>query len=195
MELALFDFDGTVTSKDSFGDFLLFCVGKRKFYWGMLKMSPVLIAYILGFVPNYKAKQALVKYFFKGWATDQFEECSRKYSEKKLPKIIKRTALERIRWHKKQGHDIAIVTASFESYLKSWTDEYEITLIATQLEMTAQKLTGQFATPNCYGSEKIRRVKERYNLDHYNVIYAYGDSKGDLELLALADKSYYRYFS
>ena len=69
-----------------------------------------------------------------------------------------------------------------------------IELIATKLEFKAGKLTGKFATNNCYGAEKSHRIKELFDLELYDYIYAYGDSRGDKEMLALADESFYKPF-
>ncbi len=55
-------------------------------------------------------------------------------------------------------------------------------------------VTGKFSTKNCYGIEKANRVQEVYNFDDYDHIYAYGDSRGDKELLELADESFYKPF-
>lgn len=69
-----------------------------------------------------------------------------------------------------------------------------IVLIATKLEIRGSKLTGKFASQNCHCIEKVNRIKEIYDLDDYEYIYAYGDSSGDKELLALADESFYKPF-
>jgi phosphoserine phosphatase len=67
-------------------------------------------------------------------------------------------------------------------------------LIGTKLEVKDGILTGQLATKNCYGSEKVRRIREIYNIDECEHIYAYGDSRGDKELLDFADESFYQFF-
>ena len=67
-------------------------------------------------------------------------------------------------------------------------------LIATKLASENNRLTGKFATKNCSGVEKLNRIKENYNLDNYKTIYAYGNSKGDKEMLTIADKKFYKYF-
>ena len=43
------------------------------------------------------------------------------------------------------------------------------------------------------GAEKARRIAERYPLDRYTTIYAYGDTSEDREMLSLAHKKYYRW--
>ena len=194
MNIAFFDFDGTVTTDDSLTKFIHFVVGDIKFIWGMLLLSPILTAYKLKLIPNYKAKQYMLSYFFKGMSEEKFMEVANEYSLKHMDTILRPKAMEKIAWHKEQGHKIVIVSASIECWLKPWCDENNLDLIATKLEIKDGIVTGKFLTKNCYGIEKANRVQEQYNLSDYDYIYAYGDSRGDKELLGLADESFYKTF-
>ena len=107
-----------------------------------------------------------------------------------LNKIRKKDALDKITWHQRQGHKIVVVSASMECWLQKWCTVNKVELIATRLEIKENKLTGRFATKNCYGPEKVQRIKAYLNLDDFNFIYAYGDSRGDKEMLELADNAY-----
>lgn len=102
--------------------------------------------------------------------------------------------MERVRWHQNEGHDVVIVSASMAEWLQPWCDQNSIVLISTRLEVKEGRLTGRFATKNCYGPEKANRVKAAYDLSRYDHIFAYGDSRGDRELLALADEPFYKPF-
>ena len=53
-KLAVFDFDGTITKRDTFLDFILFATGKSKFSFGVFILSPVIIAYFLNLITNKK---------------------------------------------------------------------------------------------------------------------------------------------
>ncbi len=192
--LSLFDFDGTISSKDSMIDFTQYAVGKLTYFFGLIQLIPTLTAYAFKLMPNHIAKEKFISYFFKGWYADRFETVTKQYSLEQLDKIIRPKAMEKIAWHKAQGHKIVIVSASIECWLKPWCDKHNIDLVATRLEIKNGKLTGKFATKNCYGIEKVNRIKEKYNLSNYNYIYAYADSKGDKEFLRLANKRYYKYF-
>jgi len=194
MNIALFDFDGTITTKDSLINFVQFAVGKREYYIGMLKLSRMLITFTFKLIPNYIAKEKFISYFFKDWESTSFDKIAVTYSLKKIDEIIRTKAMEKINWHKEQGHQVVIVTASMESWLKGWCKKNGVDLIATKLESIDNKLTGKFTTKNCYGIEKVKRVKEAYDLKLYDYIYAYGDSSGDKELLAIADESFYKPF-
>jgi len=192
--LSLFDFDGTITTDDSLIKFIRFVVGDVKTIWGMILLLPMLIRYKLKFIPNYKAKQRIFSYFFKGMCEHQFQKVAKEYSLKYIDTILRPKAMQKIAWHKEQGHKVVIVSASIECWLKPWCDQNGLDLIATKIEMKDGTVTGKFLTKNCYGIEKVNRLKEIYNLSDYNYIYAYGDSHGDKEFLALADESFYKPF-
>jgi len=194
MILAFFDFDGTITIKDSLADFIQYAVGKPAYYMSLLKLSPMLTAYTFKLIPNHIAKEKLVAHFFKGWDAQQFRKLAEQYSLEKIGNITRPKAIEKITWHQDQGHKVVIVSASMDCWLKAWCDKNSIDLIATRLEIKNNKLTGKFSTPNCYGIEKVNRVHESYDLSRYDHTYAYGDSRGDRELLALADESFYKPF-
>ena len=194
MQIAFFDFDGTITSNDSLIKFIRFVVGDIRFIYGMILLSPMLTVYKLKLIPNYKAKQYMLSYFFKNMSEEKFIQIAREYSFNQINTILRPKAIEKIDWHKRQGHKIVIVSASIECWLKPWCDESHLDLIATKMEIKDGIVTGKFSTNNCYGIEKANRVQESYNLSDYDHIYAYGDSRGDKELLALADESFYKPF-
>ena len=192
--IALFDFDGTITTDDSLIRFIRFVVGDLKTLWGMVFLSPMLVVYKLKLIPNYKAKQMMLSYFFKGMDKQQFQKIAEEYSLKHIDTILRPKAMEKITWHKELGHKVIVVSASIECWIRPWCDQNGLDLIATKIEVKDGLITGKFLTKNCYGIEKVNRVKEAYNLDDYDRIYAYGDSRGDKELLELADKSFYKPF-
>ena len=192
MRLALFDFDGTISHKDSFLDFLIYAFGFPRLVLALFINSPTLILYMTGIIPNGKAKEKIFRYFFKGHNKNDFEATASDYAKERLPFIIRDTSLKKIEWHLSESHRVVVVTASAEEWLRSWCNEYNLDLIATKLEFAGNTLTGNIYGKNCHGEEKVRRIKERYPLDEYDYIYAYGDSKGDLDMMALADEKYYR---
>jgi HAD superfamily hydrolase (TIGR01490 family) len=193
-KISFFDFDGTITTDDSLICFIRFVVGDAKFIWAMVLLSPMLVAYKLKLIPNYKAKQYMLSYFFKGMHEQQFNQIANEYSLKHINTILRPKAMKKILWHKEEGHKVVIVSASIVSWLKPWCDKNNLDLIATELEIKDDRVTGKFLTKNCHGAEKVKRILEEYNLSHYDYIYAYGDSIGDKELLAFANESFYKPF-
>jgi phosphatidylglycerophosphatase C len=192
-ELALFDFDKTITTRDSFLDFLTFTVGYKSFLTGILILSPLILSYKMGFASNSKAKEIMFAHFFRGWPIQEFKKAASDYSNLRLPDIVRRTAVERIVWHKSQGHKVVIISASIDLWLDNWCKQHDLLLIATELQYKDEKLTGHFSTANCYGAEKVNRLNKRLNLADFDYIYAYGDNRGDREMLQLANEKYYKW--
>lgn len=191
--IAFFDFDGTMSRGDSLFAFLRFLVGKGRFYWGMIGNLHFLLGYFLGFLSNTGAKQKVVSYFLEGMSEKELTQKCQDFIPM-LESIIKQSALQRMQWHLDRGDRVAIVSATFSCYLKPLTQRLGVDCLATELEIKEGVLTGKFATPNCYGEEKVRRIREKYDLGQYQEIYAYGDSEGDREMLGIATQRFYRYF-
>lgn len=194
-KLALFDFDGTITTKDTMIELIKYHKGIAAYYGGLAFLSPVLVAYKAGFIPNWKAKQIFLSYFFKGMPADAFQEICDAFSNEIMPDLIRPKALEKIKEFKQEGCRVLIVTASAEQWVKGWCIKQGIELLATCLEIKDKKLTGNFLGLNCHGKEKVARINKHLQLGDYQEIYAFGDTKGDLEMLKLARYQYYKPFS
>ncbi|PAF43961.1 HAD-IB family hydrolase [Helicobacter sp. 11S02596-1] len=193
--IAFFDFDGTITNQDSLIAFVKFLVGKKAFYIGILKHWHILVGFKIGIFSNSFAKEALSRYFFAGYPEEAFQKKCAMFLPL-LKAMLKDSALKRLCWHKERGDEVVLVSASFESYLKPLCDELGIICIGSVLEVIDGRLTGRFLGANCYGEQKVKRITERFDLRAYEDITAYGDSRGDREMLALALKKnrFYRYF-
>lgn len=192
--LALFDFDGTITDRDSLADFIIYAVGLPRFLLGILVLSPILGLYVLKLVRNDFAKEKMLGYFFKGWTIDQLNSVGQNYALTRIPQIIRPQAQARLQWHHAQGHEIVIASASVEHWLQAWSQQQGFKLIATKMAVNNGVLTGRFEGNNCYGVEKVRRIKQALDLANYERIYAYGDSSGDKPMLALAHEAFYKPF-
>ena len=192
--LALFDFDGTITRHDTLFDFIRFYRGERALCQGLLQLTPALLAFKLGVTPNWVAKERTLTHFFGGEPLTEFRQRASDYARHRLPQIIRPNALQKIHELKKQQATIYVVSASAEDWIRDWSESLGIHLLATQLETQQQRVTGRIAGKNCYGPEKVRRIKEELNLAQHPTIYAFGDSRGDREMLAVAHHPHYRHF-
>jgi phosphatidylglycerophosphatase C len=194
--LALFDFDHTITTTDTFLDIIIFLFGRFRFITGMLVCSPVLVLYLLGIVSNERAKSVVLTHFFKGMPRELFEMLCAKYSRSGIDRVLRSEAVSRIRWHKKQKHRVIIISASLESWIKPWAFRFGFDdVIATIPEFVDGKVTGKLASGNCSGRQKVLRLLEKYPDAEKYTVYAYGDSSGDRALLDFADYPFYRKFS
>ena len=192
MHLALFDFDGTISNRDTTSDFIVQACGKRRAIHGLISLSPIFLAYKLKRISHHEAKQASINHYFGDWEKEAFIEAAQRYAQHIVPTIIRPEALNRIRWHLNLDHTVAVVTGSLEILLEQWCKDLGIDLIATGVDLVSARIG--LSTRNCFKEEKDRRIREKYALKNFDLIYAYGDSPGDCEMLALADKKYYKLF-
>ncbi len=194
MNLAVFDFDGTLTTKDSLFEFLKFHHGPLSMWIKLALFSPVMVFFWLRIIPNWKAKEMLLIYFFKGTPTKAFQESCKQFSDRIIPRILSDQAMKKLAYHQKNGDRTLVISASVEDWLNDWCQKQKLELLATKMEVREGKVTGRIQGKNCYGIEKVNRLNEYLDLSDYQEVYAYGDSKGDRDLLNIATKPFYRRF-
>jgi phosphatidylglycerophosphatase C len=193
MNLALFDFDGTITFKDTFTDFIYFTVNHKRLISGLILMAPVFFGYKLGILSPSKTRQIVARFAFNGCSLTLIQAIGMKYADQVMPQYIKPEASKKIQWHKSQGDKIVVVSASLDIYLKPWCNKNELELICTGFEVVNGFISGKYFGGDCSGIEKAKRIRESYNIKDYKTIYAYGDTSEDKEMLDLADKKYFRW--
>ncbi len=193
--IAFFDFDGTITNKDSMVEFIKYCKGNAAFYKSLAVLSPWLAGMKLGLLKKSFAKEKMLSYFFKGTNIEEFNGLCKKFSDNRLPGLVRADALEAIKDHQKAGHEVVVVSASAENWLIHWCNNKQVKCIGTKLFVDQNNiLTGKLSGANCNGIEKVTRIKQAYNLSFYKTIYCYGDSKGDVLMLKIGTHPFYRHF-
>ena len=101
--------------------------------------------------------------------------------------------MERLQWHRHQGDTVAVVSAGLDVYLRPWCEAHGVELICTELEERHGRMTGRYRRGDCSGSAKAERIRETFDLERFKSIYAYGDAPEDRQMLALANRKYYRW--
>lgn len=186
--IAVFDFDGTITKKDTLLEFIKFSKGRKSFLMGFLLYSPLLIAYKIGLYPNWKVKQKIFSYFFKGIRYDTFCDFGEKFALK-IDSFINKNVFEKLKEHTTQGDEIYVISASIEEWVSPWCKNSGIrNVLGTKIEVINGTVTGAFKSKNCYGQEKVNRLLEKEPHRNEYFLTAYGDSRGDKEMLEFADK-------
>ena len=193
--IALFDFDGTITSKDSLGAFVVYNFGAVKCALVAVLYAPVHLLYRLNVISSTSAKNFLFPFFLKNITVANFEKMCADFCKIKLPGMIYQKAVEEIKWHLQQNHEVIIISASPADWIKPWAETIGVKhYISSQLEVANNKLTGKLDGENCNHEQKVVRIKKEIpNINEYE-IYAYGNSKGDRFMLDLADHSFYKKF-
>lgn len=194
--VAAFDFDGTLTYRDSLLPFLHSIAGTKVTLINLFLEIPHLLQYFIGFKDRQGLKEAFLTRFLKNKKREELERHAKQFAQQQLSKMIRPEGLERLAWHRKEGHRCILISANLDLYLKPWAElnGFE-TAITSNVEFSSEgKLTGHLTGFNCRGPEKVRRLAELLGPRESYFLYAYGDSEGDRELLEFSDKPYYRRF-
>lgn len=197
--VAAFDFDGTLTRRDTLVPFLARSLGWPRFLLALLKSSPWLAGYALQLVPNDVAKARLLRYALAGRSLAEVDDWAARWLADHLPHQLQAWTMERLRWHQQAGHCCVMVSASPDVYLTGAAASLGFDgLVCTQLEVLHGRLTGEMQTPNCHGEQKVLRLNawltDRFDTaatDSFT-LHAYGDSKGDKPMLRMAVHAWYR---
>ena len=194
-EIAFFDFDGTITRKDTLLEFIRYTKGSFGYYFGFAINLPFLLAYKLRIISNQSAKEKVLKFFFRGTKVEDFKKMCEDFGSRVIPGLVRSKALEEILRLKSQDVIVVVVSASPENWIIDWAKQLGVELIGSRLEISGDRITGKILGKNCHGDEKVVRIKQVYDLANYNVVAAYGDSEGDKAMLALAQQAYYKPFT
>ena len=186
-----FDFDGTLTTKDTLIEFIRYAKGSMALGLGFLRYAHLLVLMKLGLYPNYKAKQKVFAHFFKDTSLDDFNALCQAFAASSSH-LLRQEGVAAINRAIKEGSEVLIVSASIDNWVQPFFPQVKV--VGTQIEVIDGKLTGRFLSKNCYGQEKVNRILSLYpNRQDYHLT-AYGDSRGDKEMLAFADESYFKPF-
>jgi HAD superfamily hydrolase (TIGR01490 family) len=192
-DLALFDFDGTITSTDTWTPFMRFAVSPGRLFVGRAVLAPVIVGYRLGAISASRGRQIATRVAFQGASAAVARRLGAEYAATVLPRTVRWSALDRIEAHRSRGDHVVIVSAALDLYLGPWCGGHRLDYICSTLEERQGRLTGRYLGRDCVGPEKVRRILERYDLSRYRRVHAYGDSGDDREMLDLAQTKYYRW--
>jgi phosphatidylglycerophosphatase C len=194
--VAAFDFDGTLTYSDTLIPFLRYTFGSPKTAAYLIPLLPQLTLTLFRLRSRQYAKELILTQFLKGLPLSEIEQMGKAFASHQLMNLIRPQGWERFQWHKNQGHTCILISANMSFFLSPFgASEGFDAVIASQAETDSiGQITGKLIGLNCYGQEKVRRLEQFLGKRSDYVLYAYGDSKGDKELLAFADHPFYRTF-
>lgn len=191
MELALFDFDHTITDRDSYAGFLRRIATPDALKQARWKIGPWLLAYRAKLVTAEALRRRVTRLAFAGRDAGEVGRLAQTYAEA-LPAMLRPEMMQRIAWHQSEGHEVAVVSASLDAYLRPWCERHGITgLICNALASKGGRFTGEYARGGI-GMRKPALIHQHHDLSRYHRIHAYGDSREDRPMLALARERWYR---
>lgn len=187
--VAAFDFDGTLSRRDTFLPFLQRVCGAQRLYTALARSGPALSRVAVGRADRDAVKDALLVRLLAGHPAAELAEAGHAYADfLRRSDRLRPDTLARAEAHLERGHRVVLVSASPTVYLEPLATELGFdAALATQLEVDAAgRVTGRMLGGNCRGPEKVARL-EAWLGGSRPPVYAYGNSSGDRELLARAD--------
>lgn len=194
--VAAFDFDGTITRRDTLVRFLFYSSGSLQFLQNMVLEFPNLATFALRRIDNQSAKESLLSRFFRGRPIDDLMECGNAFAQDRVPALLRPAAMDRVSWHQNRGHRCVLISASLDLYIGPWAASagFDDVLCSRLAVDGNRRFVGRLEGLNCFGAEKVRRLKTIIGDLSSVELFAYGDSEGDLELLREADHAFFRQF-
>lgn len=185
--VAAFDFDGTLTRADSLYPFLCRVVGRPRLAAAALADLPRIALAAVGRGDRDAAKARLFRRVLEGRDAEAIRSHGAAHAANLVAHEIRPELRDRIAWHRSEGHELVIVSASLDVYLDVVGPELGFDhVVCTRLEVVDGRLTGAMLGGNCRGPAKVERLRAAVPDVDSRELWAYGDSAGDRELLAAA---------
>jgi len=192
--VAAFDFDGTITTRDTFVPFLFLAFGKLATYRAFARLFWEALLVLTRCSSRDRFKEKIVRELFTGESVERLTEVGCVHATR-IRQLVRPLALERIMWHKSQGHRLILVSASLDLYLRPIYQELGFDdLLCTNLSKVDGIFDGYLVGMNCRGQEKVERLKILIGDLSTVKLHAYGDSVGDKEMLEIASIHHWRPF-
>lgn len=193
--IVAFDFDGTLTVRDSYTAFLKWRTPQSKWLLGGIRLIPAALAYLFH-RDRGRIKAAATKVFLAGVPREQLEDEARSFAGAHSRTLLRPDAVIAWKRWRKERVRLVIVTASPDIVVAPFARGLGAHhILGTPLGFDEQgRVTGVFDSPNCRGAEKVERLRAAFGPD-VRIRAAYGDTSGDTEMLAAAEEAYYRVFT
>ena len=190
-----FDFDGTLTRRDTFVEFIRFARGTGRFLFGFALYSPLLVLMKMRLFPNWRAKQLVFSHFFKGMSIADFDGLCQRFAREKRS-ILRPKGMQKIREAISEGSQVMIISASIDNWVRPFFADFGdlVKVSCTRIDVRNDRVTGKFLTKHCYGREKVKRIDRAFPHRTVYELIAFGDSQGDKAMLDYADQRFYKPF-
>lgn len=184
--IVVFDLDGTLTPNDTFISFSCYFLGLMRFLLGIFKSSPWLLCWKMGFISGGSAKRKLYSFLYKGYKKDRVVDKAKYYHPDYRQEVI-----SILNQHKENGDTLYIISASLDLWVEQIARNLGVKSICTGTSVDIKgRLDGSFSTANCYGDEKVRRLKEVETEPFFLTVYGDEPEGGDSSLFQIADRKY-----
>jgi HAD superfamily hydrolase (TIGR01490 family) len=188
--VAAFDFDGTLSTRDNFVPFLFRVVGSAAATQALAASGVRIAGRGRSHWRRDAVKAEVVRRTLAGYDAERLDSLGRAFAFDILRRHLRAEAVDRVDWHRTQGHKLVVVSASLGVYVRPVAERLRFdAVLATELEVGPDgTLTGNLLGANVRGVEKARRL-DAWLDGETAFVWAYGDSSGDRELWARADRA------
>ena len=190
-DLALVDFDHTVTTCDSYARFLRSIATPRQRARAPWTVGPWMAAYKLRLLSAAALRRRVTRIVFSGRDIAEVEAAGQRYADQQLPALLRPEMMARIAWHRARGDIVVLVSGSLDAYLRPWCDAHGLALICNRLAVVDGRCTGHYLHGD-RGEHKADDIRAAYDLSTFARVHAYGDSREDRPMLALAQERWWR---
>ena len=191
-KVAVFYLDRTLIRVDSFHKYIWYAIKENPFSVVRGWYLPIeYIMHLLRLRDNEWLKTTFLSVLLKQRKMWDVQESGKRFVIKLLPHV-RQAALDRLEYHRNQGHYTVLATASPDFYvepIKAFLrfDEIVCTKIAWSTDGMFKGLNGG----NCYGSQKLRRIEETLSrLGAAELTAVYTDHKSDRPILTATKMGY-----
>lgn len=192
-QIAAFDFDGTLTHRDTLLPFLVRAFGARRVAAAVARVAPAAARARTGRLQGDlhhrdAVKAALLRDLFRSRDRDWLATEGASFAAT-LPDRLRPEMVTQVAWHRGHGHELVIVSAGLQAYLEPFghAEGFDHVIAVELATDPAGVLTGELASANVRGREKAHRFTAWLDGEQPAFVWAYGNSAGDTELLELAD--------
>jgi len=191
--LLISDLDGTLIEGDSFRLFLQYSAsGFFLFFLKSLVQLPILILWKIRLISAKRAKETILKFFTRGLGKKELKELGIRFTNSVLERRLQEFIVEKIEKIKLAGGTVLVVSASPDIWVEPLANSLGAVAISSKLEFKGNRFTGKFIGENCQGKEKVKRIKQVVNLSEFEEILVFGNSRGDIPMLELGTKTWYK---
>lgn len=194
--IAIFDLDYTLTKRGTWGRFVVSCISDKPLRWLPTLLAAGLgqLKYKRGKAERVTVKQAMIRRGMAGMSRKAIYEKAAIFADAEIKDGLRPGGITALKAHKDRGDVVIIASAAADVIVEAISERLEIKYwIATDTGWDDQdNLVPEFASPNCYGPEKVRRIKALFKENpeitkNNQIITMYSDSYSDLEILCFAD--------
>ena len=192
--VAAFDFDGTLTQRDTLVPYLARVAGRGMLAAAFAREAVGVAAWMIGREDIDAVKCRIMRRVLAGVPVEAARRAALAHADDVL-RSLRRQALARVRWHREQGHRLVLASAGLDLYLEPVARAIGMDdVLCSRLAVRDGVLTGELEGADCTGEEKLRRLEALVGGLAGVELYAYGDSAGDAALLAAATHAHLRPF-